>query len=86
MNAPSNALQVYLTFGWSEGEILSVELGRHPAPDLGALNASQEAHRLQLEPVGLVQLGPNEEVEIGDLVVLAHERRSETELAVRLRE
>lgn len=74
----------YGTLCWSECEVLGVELGGHAAPDLSALHAREKAHRLQLEPVGLVKLRPDQEVEVGDLVVLAHKRGREPEFAVRL--
>ena len=62
-------------------EVLVVELGGHGAPDLGTLHLGDEAALLQVEPVGFVELGPDEEVEVVDLLVLAHQRRGEAELA-----
>jgi hypothetical protein len=51
---------------------------------LCALHFGDEARLLQLHPIGLVQLGTDEEVEVGDLVILAHERRRQSEFAMRL--
>ena len=42
-----------------------------------------KAH-LKVKPVGFVQLWPNEEVKVSDLVVLAHQRCRQSKLATRL--
>ena len=49
-----------------------VKLRRHFAPDLSALDLGNETLVLQLEPVGLVQLGSDQKVQIGNFVVLAN--------------
>ena len=56
----------------------------HGDAHLGALDACDEAGTLQLDPVRLVELRTDEEVEVGDLVVFAEERRGQAELRVRL--
>ena len=38
----------------------------------------------QIQPVGLVQLGANEEVEVGDELILTHQRGCQAKLAVGL--
>mmetsp|Transcript_1578 Transcript_1578/g.5046 ORF Transcript_1578/g.5046 Transcript_1578/m.5046 type:complete len:467 (-) Transcript_1578:481-1881(-) len=63
-------------------EVLAVKLSGHGAPHVLALDRGDGALLLEVEPVGLVQLGADEEVEVVDLVVLAHEGRREPELGV----
>lgn len=55
-------------------EVLPVELARHGAPDLRALHVGQVARLHQVQPVGLVQLGADQKVEVADALVLAHQR------------
>ena len=59
-------------------QVLAIELGRHLAPDLGALDSSQIAIIPQFHPIRLVQLGPNEKIEIGNLVILTDQSSSKT--------
>jgi len=56
----------------------------HGAPDLHALHVGDVARAREVQPVGLVQLGPDQEVQIADALVLAHQRRRQAQLAVRL--
>lgn len=63
-------------------QILLVELGRHRRPHLVTGHACNVTRRLQVHPIGFVHLRSDEEVEVVNLVVFAHERRGETELAV----
>lgn len=63
-------------------EILFVEVRSHFAPYLDALHASQEALLLQVKPVGLVELGADEEVDVRDLVILSDQGRGQPQLAV----
>lgn len=65
-------------------QVLSVEVLVHLAPDLAAADVSDVAGAGEVEPVGLVELGADEEVEVVDAVVLPHQRRRQPELAVRL--
>ena len=50
--------------------------------DLSTLDLGNEALVLQLQPVSLVQLRPNQEVQVTDLVVFTNQRRCEAELCV----
>jgi hypothetical protein len=54
-------------------EVLLVEFGRHRAPDLGALDIGDVALGGEVHPIGLIELWPDEVVEVGDPVVLADE-------------
>ncbi len=54
----------------------------HRTPDLCALDVGNVACPGQVQPVGLVQLGPNEEVEISDSVILSHQGSSQSKLGV----
>ena len=56
----------------------------HGAPDLCALHVGNVPRARQVEPVGLVQLGADQKVEVRDALVLAHQRRRQAQLAVRL--
>lgn len=55
-------------------KVLAVELWRHVAPHLRALHTGNVAVLSEVHPVGFVQFGSDQEVEVVDLVVLAHER------------
>ena len=61
----------------------STDLG-HGAPDLDALHVGNVPCAGEVEPVGFVQLGADEEVEVGDERVLAHQGGRQAQLAVRL--
>ena len=50
--------------------------------DLSTLDLGNEALVLQLQPVSLVQLRPNQEVQVTDLVVFTNQRRCEAKLCV----
>ena len=50
--------------------------------DLSTLDLGNEALVLQLQPVSLVQLRPNQEVQVTDLVVFTNQRCCEAELCV----
>ncbi|GIX63592.1 PCI domain protein [Babesia caballi] len=63
-------------------QVLPIEGRRHGAPNLLANDLGQEPLLLQLQPVGLVQLRPDEPLQVLDEVVLPHQRRREPELAV----
>mmetsp|Transcript_81210 Transcript_81210/g.263009 ORF Transcript_81210/g.263009 Transcript_81210/m.263009 type:complete len:546 (+) Transcript_81210:510-2147(+) len=65
-------------------EVLREEGPGHLAPDLDATHAGEEALVLQLLPARLVELGPDEPMQVVDEVVLAHERGREAQAAVRL--
>lgn len=56
----------------------------HGTPDLSTLDVGDVAGTCEVKPVGLVELGANEEVQITDTLVLAHQRRRQAQLAVRL--
>lgn len=51
---------------------------------LSTLHFRDVAVVLQLHPVGLVQLGPNQEVEIDDLIILSYQGGGQTQLTVGL--
>mmetsp|Transcript_18365 Transcript_18365/g.54815 ORF Transcript_18365/g.54815 Transcript_18365/m.54815 type:complete len:254 (-) Transcript_18365:357-1118(-) len=63
-------------------QVLAEELLSHGAPHLGALHICDVARAREVEPVGLVELGADEEVEVADALVLTHQRRGQAELAV----
>ena len=65
-------------------QVLPRKLLGQRAPDLGALHVGDVARPGQVQPVGLVELGPDEEVEVSDERVLPHERRGQAQLGVRL--
>lgn len=52
-------------------QILAVEFWRHRAPHFGTLHAGDKALFLQFKPVGLVQFGADQEVQVGDFIVLS---------------
>lgn len=60
-----------------------VHLG-HGAPDFGALHIGDVPCPGQVQPIGLIEFGADEEVEVGDALVLSDQRRSQAQLAVRL--
>ena len=62
--------------------VFRIKLLGHRAPHFHALHTRQVAIVGEIDPVGFVQLGPHKEAQIFDLVVLAHQRRGEAELAV----
>mmetsp|Transcript_9423 Transcript_9423/g.38567 ORF Transcript_9423/g.38567 Transcript_9423/m.38567 type:complete len:261 (-) Transcript_9423:1404-2186(-) len=57
-------------------EVGLVELGRHFAPDLCTADGGNVACLGEVEPVGLVEAGADEVVELLDLVILSHQSRS----------
>jgi hypothetical protein len=65
-----------------DGQIFAVKFGSHGTPDFGTLNTSQKALVLQLHPVGFVQFGANEEVQVLNFVIFAHESGGQAEFAV----
>ncbi len=56
----------------------------HGAPDFGTLDIGNVAGPGEVQPVGLVQLGADEEVEVGNALVLTHQGGCQAQLAVRL--
>lgn len=64
---------------WGRGAYLG-----HGAPDFSALHIGDVAGPGQVQPVGLVQLGTNEEVEVGNALILTHQSGSQAQLAVSL--
>lgn len=56
------------------------------APYLDALHRCDVPCILEVEPVCLVELGPDEKEEVIDELVLAHQRRRQTELAAAVRD
>lgn len=54
----------------------------HGAPDLHTLHIGNVAGTRQVQPVGFVQLGADEEVEVGDQLILADQGGREPQLAV----
>ena len=52
--------------------------------DLGTLDFGDESIVLELHPVGLVEFGSNEEVEVLDLVVFSHKSGRQPQLGVSL--
>mmetsp|Transcript_22115 Transcript_22115/g.47725 ORF Transcript_22115/g.47725 Transcript_22115/m.47725 type:complete len:340 (-) Transcript_22115:1298-2317(-) len=61
-------------------EILTVELSGHVTPHLSTLHVGDVALVLQVDPVGLVKLRSDQEIEVLDLAVLSHQCRCEPEL------
>ena len=55
-----------------------------PEPHLSTLDLGDVSVVLQLHPVGLKQLGSDQEVQVHDLVVLSDQRGGETQLTVAL--
>ena len=56
----------------------------HRAPHLSALHIGDVTRPGQVKPVGLIQLGANQEVEIGNALVLSYQSGSQAQLAVGL--
>ena len=52
-------------------EVLLVELGCHLAPNLDALNPSEETLLLQIQPVCLVQFWSNQKVQVLNSLVFS---------------
>ena len=52
-------------------EVFPVELGRHGAPHFGTLHPRDEAPLLQFQPVRLVQLRADQEIQISDFVIFS---------------
>lgn len=75
-------LGVCSVLGWCIG-VEGAYLG-HGAPHLSALHIGDVACPGQVKPVGLVQLGADQEVEVGDALVLTHQRGRQAQLAVSL--
>ena len=65
-------------------EILRIELLCHGAPDLHALNIGNVAITNKVEPISLVELGPNKEVQVLNELVLANQCSSKSQLAMRV--
>lgn len=55
----------------------------HGAPDFGALHVGDVAGAREIQPIGLVQLGADQEVEVRNALVLSHQRCCQAQLAVR---
>ncbi len=73
--------QEHLLHG-AQRQVFPVELGRHLAPNFSTLDSSDEAFLLQFQPIGLVEFRSDQEIEVGDLVVLSNKSGGEAELAV----
>ena len=56
----------------------------HGAPDFSTLHVSNVASTGEIQPVGFIQLGPNQEVEISNALILSHQCSCQAQLAVRL--
>jgi len=56
----------------------------HGAPDFGTLDVGNVAGPGEVQPIGLIQLGANEEVEVGNALVLTHQGGCQAQLAVSL--
>lgn len=53
-------------------EICAVEVGVHVAPHFCTRHVGNVACPCEVEPVSLIELGPNEEVQVSDAVILPH--------------
>ncbi len=67
----------------SAGQTPGIYLG-HRAPDLRALYIGNVSGAREVQPVGLIQLGPDQEVEVRNALVLPDQRGRQPQLAVRL--
>lgn len=68
----------------SPPQVLPIVLLGHRAPHLCALHVGNVPRPCQVEPVGLVQLGAYQKVEVGDAFVFPDEGGREPQLAVGL--
>lgn len=74
----------------SSTKVLAIKFGRHVTPDFGALgyqhspdmrgdkpylDSGDVAHPGEVHPIGFVQLGPDQVVQIANLFIFSHERR-----------
>lgn len=62
-------LEVCVTFGIG---VFPIEPRSHFAPHFDALHSSQVPSVLEINPIGFVELGPDQEVEISDLIVFSN--------------
>lgn len=56
----------------------------HGAPHLSALHIGDMTSPGQVQPVGLIQLGTNQEVEVSNALILTHQSGSQAQFAVGL--